>query len=127
MTMPFDYPLDNLYRGDTKRWTFELFADAARTIPADLAGVVAAAQIRDKTDGGSFVADLACTITQPNIVNLTLDPELSRTLPKKGVWDLELTYPSGDIYTVVKGTVAVTPDTTYQNGTAGAVALKIVP
>ena len=113
MAMPGDYPLV-LYRGDTQRWTFKLFSDTAKTIPSDLTGVTVASMIRDKTDGGSYSVEFECTVTLPNIVNLVLDAETSRTLPKKGVWDLELTYPSGDIVTVMKGAVTVTPDATYK-------------
>ncbi len=39
-----NYPL-GIYRGDTHRWSFTLWADAGKTTPADLTGVAVAAWI----------------------------------------------------------------------------------
>lgn len=102
----------DIYRGDTKRWQFRLWADVAKTIPTDLTSVVANATIRDEVVGGSFELPLTCTITLPNIVNMTLTSDQSRSLPSVGVWDLQLNYPSGDIFTPLKGAVVVTQDVT---------------
>jgi hypothetical protein len=103
----------DLYRGDTKRWQFKLWIDVARTQPVDLTGVVAKATIRDKAVGGSFELPLTCTVTVPNIIDMVLTANQSNTLPAVGVWDLQLTYPSGDIITPLKGAVTVTQDVTY--------------
>jgi hypothetical protein len=103
----------DIYRGDTKRWIINLWTDAKRTVPSDLTGATANATIRDKAIGGSYVLALTCTITLPNIVNMTLIPDQSRSLPAVGVWDLQISYPSGDIYTVLRGNVIVTQDVTY--------------
>jgi hypothetical protein len=102
----------DIYRGDTKRWQFKLWADTARTVPADLTGVAANVTIRDKAIGGSFELALSCTISLPNIVNVTLTSDQSNSLPAVGVWDLQLNYPSGDILTPMKGDVIVTQDVT---------------
>lgn len=110
--IPADYNL-TLYRGDTGRWQFKLWSDNAKTQPIDLAGVAADATIRDKPTFGSYATALDCTITAPNIIDMVLTAEQSRDLPAKGVWDLQLTYPSGDIVTPLKGTVVVTQDITY--------------
>ncbi len=110
--IPQDLNLE-LYRGDTKRWQFTVFTDQANTIPADLSGVEATATIRDKATGGALELDLPCTITPPNIIDMVLSADDARTLPAKGVWDLQLTYPSGDVMSIIKGTVATTQDVTY--------------
>lgn len=104
------YPL-GVYRGDTYRWQFVLWADAARTTAIDLTGVIVAAEIRVKT-GSTPVYPLACTVTLPNIIDLELTAAQCVQLPSSGVWDLQLTYPSGDVQTVVSGAVSVRGDVT---------------
>lgn len=108
--MPATLPLQ-LYRGDTARWQFKLWADTGKTQPVDLADVTPKAEIRDKPSG-TKISELVCVVELPNIINATLDPVTSRTLPAKGYWDLQLTYSSGDISTVLAGAVSVTPDIT---------------
>jgi hypothetical protein len=115
---PGQYPL-SLYRGDTYRWQFKLWADADRTQPADLTGVEAKAQIRDRP-GGAIIVGLICTISLPNIIDVVLNAGLSVTLPQVCVWDLQLTYASGDVNTVLAGPVAVTPDVTDSDAPAPA-------
>jgi hypothetical protein len=100
-----------LYRGDTYRWRFQLWADAERTTPADLTGVEARGQIRDRPSG-TIIVELVCTITQPNIIDAVLTAGLSVVLPQLCVWDLQLTYPSGDVNTVLAGPVTVVMDVT---------------
>lgn len=114
----------NIYRGDTKRWQFNLWNDAARTQPADLTGVTASATIRDKALNGSYELALACTTSLPNTINMLLTASQSRNLPAVGVWDLQLSYSNGDIFTVLKGAAIVTQDVTRPDVTvqmAGAV------
>jgi hypothetical protein len=110
--MPGEFPLD-IYRGDTARYQFKLWTDTGKTQPADLTGVTVAAMVRDKTSGGNYYADLQVTVTQPNIIDMFIPTTLSKEFPSKGVWDLQLTYTNGDVITVLKGPVAVTPDVTY--------------
>lgn len=101
-----------LYRGDTARYQFRLWADTAKTVPCDLTGVRAAAQVMDKPSG-TAILDFVCTVTLPNIVDVVLPANVSRNLPTKGgVWDLQLTYPSLDVVTVLAGKVCVTADVT---------------
>lgn len=107
---PGSYSLQ-LYRGDTYRWQFKLFNDVNQTLPADLTGVTAAAQIRDKP-GGTAIAALSCTVTLPNLIDAVLAASDSAILPSSGAWDLQLTYASGDVATVLAGPVNVTPDVT---------------
>lgn len=110
MTIPADYPLI-LYRGDSFRYNIVCWLDSAKTEPLDLTGVVAKSEIRE-TEGSVPIASITCTISLPQTVVCFLPPEVSQTLPLAGVWDLQLTYPSGDVLSIVKGTVNVTPDVT---------------
>jgi hypothetical protein len=108
---PGTYNLD-IYRGDTRRWQLRLWTDVAKTQATDLTGVTVIATIRDEAIGGVFELALACTVTLPNIINMLLTPDQSRTLPAVGVWDLQLNYSNGDTFTPLKGAVVVTQDVT---------------
>jgi hypothetical protein len=110
--LPAVYNLD-LYRGDTLRLQLRLWNDEDRTDPTDLDGVIASSQIRVRPDAEPAV-ELTCTITAPNTVDVTLDSDLSRDLPKKGVWDLQLAWPGGDVFTPVGGKVSTKPDVTVE-------------
>jgi hypothetical protein len=100
-----------IYRGDTGRWRFICWQDAAKSIPSDLTGAAAAAQIRDRP-GGNAVTALSCAVAPPNVVEVAVLPADSANLPARGVWDLELTYAIGDVSTLVAGRVLVTGDVT---------------
>jgi len=105
----------NIYRGDTKRWQFKLWTDAAKTQPSNLTGVAVSATIRDKALGGNFELLLSCVITLPNIIDMVLTAPQSRILPAVGVWDMQLVYPTGDTFTPLRGDVIVTQDVTRPN------------
>lgn len=103
----------DVYRGDTQRWQFKLWTDTASTVATDLTGVTVSATVRDKALGGSYETAPSCIVTLPNIIDMTLTSDQSRNLPAVGVWDLQVTFPSGDIFTVMRGAVIVTQDVTY--------------
>ena len=108
---PADYALD-IYRGDSSRWRFRMWSDAEMGVPSDLTGVTARAQIRN-APGGTMVAQMDCTVTLPNIVEMFLPASVSHRLSiNKGAWDLQLTYDSGEVNTPVGGAVTVTTDVT---------------
>ena len=107
--MPGNYDL-NVYRGDTGRWAFLLWQDAAKTVPVDLTGAVAAAQIRDRP-AGTTLANTACTITG-NRIDVLLAPANSQALPSRAVWDLQVTASGGDVTTILAGRVCCTVDVT---------------
>lgn len=98
---PADYNL-KIYRGDTSRWQIKLWADKDKTQCADLTGITVKATLRDKTRG-NFTLPLDCIFTGVNIIEMVLTSVQSRDLPTRGVWDLKLTYPGGDIVTVLIG------------------------
>lgn len=99
-----------IYRGDTYHWRFWLWADSAGTSPIDLTGASAKAEIRDKPSGAKISA-MACVITDPNQIDMTLDAQTSGLVPN-GQWDLQITYASGSIQTVLRGRALVTDDIT---------------
>jgi hypothetical protein len=79
--------------------------------PVDLTGVIAKAEIRDRP-AGDKITPLTCIITLPNLIDLILEAIDSEGLPVSGVWDLQLTYSSGEVKTPLAGQVSVTPDVT---------------
>lgn len=105
---PANLPLD-LYRGDSGRMRVTLLDKAQQ--PIDLTGAVAKAEIRDRPAGTTIIL-LTCVITLPNIIDVTLSAEDSHKLPSKGVWDLQLTFASGEVKTPLAGQVLVTTDVT---------------
>jgi hypothetical protein len=109
-TSPPRYDLA-LYEGDSALWKFVLWTDAAQSVPYDLTGDTAKAEIRDKPDG-TTVIELTCALTLPNQILVTLDATTSETVPAVGVWDLQLTASNGWVSTIVAGRVVVTPDVT---------------
>src|SRR5262245_38286331 len=108
-SLPITVPLE-LYRGDTARWIVRCWDDAAHTMPTDLTGATARAQLRDAPDG-ALITSPVCTL-DANAITLVLAPDITATMPAYGWWDVELVQASGDVYTLVRGTVTVTPDIT---------------
>ena len=102
-----------VYRGDSYSWQFNLWQDAAKTIPFNLTGYTVKSEIRDSPGGVTIIA-LTSAVTLPNTIVLTLSSANSHILPEgSGVWDLQLTHTSdGWVSTVVKGGVTVTDDVT---------------
>jgi hypothetical protein len=103
-----------LYRGDSYGWQFRVWEDTPGGIPTDLAGVTAAAQIRDRP-GGARIIVLECDVATPNLVNVNLSADAWGDVElKRAYWDLELTYPSGGVVTIVAGPVDVSQDVTRE-------------
>jgi hypothetical protein len=107
---PAAYDL-KLYRGDTTRFKVMLWQDTGKTQPVDLTGATPAAEIRDKT-AGVKITTLTCTVSAPGEITVELLPAGYVTVPSSGVWDLQVTFPSGDVRTMVAGKVTVTGDVT---------------
>lgn len=115
-----------LYRGDTYSWTIKVWQDAAHTVPTDLTGATAKAEIRDRT-GGTTIVPLTCTLTPPNTIVMKLATAQWTGMPPAGVWDLQITYADGTVTTVLAGSVTVTPDVTDSVAAAAEAATPAVP
>jgi hypothetical protein len=109
---PGKYDL-NIYKGDSYKWRFTLWADADRTVPVDLTGATAAAEIRDRS-GGTVIVALELTFPDPgiNVIEAALSNVDSARCPAKALWDLQVTFPEGDVQTMVAGSVVTTADIT---------------
>ena len=107
---PAKYDL-NMYRGDSYGWRFKLWQDKNRTVPTDLTGCTVNSEIRDKPSGAKIVV-LNCTVTLPNIIDVVMTPDMYAICPTKGGWDLQITYPTGEVKTPIGGGVNVSPDYT---------------
>jgi hypothetical protein len=108
---PEPFPLA-LYRGDSYAWQFRVWQDTPGGTPEDLAGVTAAAQVRDRA-GGQVVMALDVVVVQPNLVNVNLPADAWDAVQlRKGAWDLQLTWPGGAVVTIVAGPVQVVQDVT---------------
>ena len=112
--MPGAYPLA-LYRGDSYSWQFKLWRDSGHTQPVDLTGATAKAEVR-YTPGGTDILALVCAVTTPNIIDMHLPAAAWTAWPfqqsGKPLWDLQVTYPSGDVITYLAGPVTLTADIT---------------
>jgi len=105
---PGDLPL-SLYRGDSYAFAVRVWSDEAHTIPGDLAGATAAAELRQ----GAEVITLDCTVVEPNTVDVVLAADAWGTVgPGTGRWDLQLTYADGRVFTVLAGAVTIAGDVT---------------
>jgi len=108
--VPSNYPL-TIYRGDTYRLQFRLWADAAKTSPVDLTEAEVASEIR--SNSGSVVTPLACAVTLPNVIDIELSATASKALTTAPAhWDLQLTWANGDVQTPVAGAVTLQQDVT---------------
>lgn len=109
--MPGCWDLE-IYRGDTGRWSFLLWKDAAKTVPVDLTGASAAAQMRS-APGGTVLASFTCNISATNRIDMLMLPASSETLkPGRVCWDLQIIDSVGNVTTVLAGRVSVTADVT---------------
>jgi len=135
--IPGNYNLE-IYRGDTYRWTLLLWQDDERLTPYDLTNLSEAkAEVRDGPCG-NLIITLDLTVEQPQTIKIELPANLSRQLPCarsrvpgqivtwRGAWDLELTFESGDVNTILTGQVIVTPDITRSVENVTPAALRVV-
>lgn len=102
------------YRGDTLSRGFDFWEDPEKTIPSDLTGITAAAEIRNMTNGKQ-IFPFECTVAPSGFANrviIYMDGSVTGSLVKLGYWDLQLTYPDGRIWTAVAGKVTVIDDIT---------------
>lgn len=112
-----------VYRGDTFRRQFMLWADSARTLPVDLTDVAVKAEIRAGT-GAVPVTVIDLAVTLPNTIDLELSAAVTAATPASGTWDLQLTYASGDVQTIIRGPVSTQGDITDSVAAMGAGAMR---
>ena len=112
MGVPVYYSLD-LYRGDSFRMQVRLWADANKTQPVDLTGASVAAEIRP-APRAIPAASLTCAVAG-HVIDLSLSSAHSFLVPQSAYWDLQITYPSGDVQTVITGGVSVRAGVTKPN------------
>jgi hypothetical protein len=105
---------DNLYRF---RWSQK---DAAGTVtPHDLTGYTGKAQMRAKV-GAAIWVELSSPdeilLDADGLVTILLGDEITSAVEwnayKAGVWDIELTSPTGVVTRFAEGSVTVSPDVT---------------
>jgi len=102
---PAMMPLD-LYRGDDYVMQVRLWSDIAHSIPIDLTGVTARAEIRQ----GTVVMVLDVTIALPNLIDIVLDSDDWTLSAGSAHWDLQLIFADGMKYTMLAGAVAIGGD-----------------
>ena len=112
-----------LYRGDTYRVDVLLWADSEKTQPIDLTGATAAAEVR-YAPGDPAILTLSCAIATPNTIHIELWPEAWADFDwftlMDAKWDLQLTWPTGDVTTIIAGPVHIRADVTDSVPPAGA-------
>jgi len=126
MPLPAMFPF-SLWRGDSWRAQFRLWSDAQKTVPVDLTGVSAAAALRTSPSRSSSASrvPLTCSIST-NVIDVSLSVAQSQALnaPTAAEWDLQLTYPSGDVQTIVAGPVDIRADVVGSPGVPAAAAQR---
>ncbi len=101
MQQPGRYDL-RMYRGDSYAWRVIVWEDQALTVPSDLTGATVAAEIRERY-WGTTVVELGAVVTPPNIIDLTMSPDMWPGCPVAGVWDLQVTTSPDEVHTVLSG------------------------
>ena len=84
-------------------------------IPRDLTGWSAAAQVRKAAGAEELLADFTIgAMDAAGVIPLTLPPAVSQTLGPvtSAVWDLQLTSPTGEVSTILRGAVKPVMDVT---------------
>lgn len=117
-TLPAPLPI---YQGDVRRWSFrvrERNTDGTAGNPRDLTGVTVRAQIRATAANQQILvswtaAAAADQVASPGVVLLSLTPAQTAALPAgKAVFDVELTFPNGDVQTYLTGEINVIAEVT---------------
>lgn len=101
-----------LYRGDTYSREFRFWNDAGKTQPTDLTDIT----IRAALDGAGAGLAVACVVTLPNVVTLTIPAAAWRGIQVASVaacrWDMQFSYTDGTVLTPLAGPVRIAPDVT---------------
>lgn len=108
--IPGKYDL-TIYRGDSYQYRFTLWEDTENTLPADLTGASAKAELR-VSSGGPVFGEMELTVVLPNIIDGYLSAETTAAIEyMSGVWDLQVTAAT-NVRTVLAGKVKLIADVT---------------
>lgn len=100
-----------LYRGDSYTWVFRFWNDEEKTDPTDFTDCTAEAELRDQPAGEDSIVQMVCTIDANEItVALSSAAWADWNSGSRGVWDLQVTYPGGEVVTYVRGDVDIDGD-----------------
>lgn len=102
-----------IYRGDDYAHELTFTDDADPPGSLDVSSYVFLAQIRKGTSHSSgllatFNVDMSRAGT--GVIVLSLDEDVTATLNESGMWDLQVTLPSGSVQTWLAGRVVLTAD-----------------
>lgn len=112
MTLPATKNI-TIYQGDTFVFPFRVKTRSGiNTVPVDLTGASAQAQIRAKD--GTILAEFAAEITDPleGQVRLTLSNTQTAALTQKGIWDCQIIRADGTVKTYLAGQVSLAKEVT---------------
>ena len=105
-----------IYQGDTFSLIFRLRQrnQAGQVSPVNLSGATAHAQIRNRDEAQSLMAEFTTTITNPENgeVRILLTADQTRALTQNGKWDVQINFANGTVRTYMKGSVSVTKEVT---------------
>lgn len=111
-----------LQQGDKWDWAVSLTTYLTPTSSAttfDLTGYTAKSQLRKKPEATKLMLEFTCDIPTPSLgqINLTAYPSATAFVPAGTyAWDLQISGTSGtvsgNVYTILSGYAAVSPDVT---------------
>jgi hypothetical protein len=86
--------------------------------PVDLTGYSARMQVRPEKDSPNVLIEITTdnggiAIDGPSgVINLTIEADVTSTIDRDGVYDLEIYNTDGKVYRVIKGPFALDPEVT---------------
>lgn len=98
-----------MYEGDDFFLVLEVYDEEDQA--ADLSDAVPRSQIRQTTASTQDIRELEASLEE-NVITLHATHALTTGLPLRSVWDVQVTYPSGLVQTLMFGSVSVTPEVT---------------
>lgn len=110
----------NIEQGATLRLPL-VWKTGAPAVPVDVTGYTARMQIRSQITAADALVDISSTPTVQGHINVgttdgavevVISASATATLTGKGVYDLEVVAPNGDVTRLVQGKVAVSPNVT---------------
>jgi hypothetical protein len=105
------------YQGDTFSRSFRLWTDSAHTVPRNLAGYTAKAQLRLQAAPtadllAEFTAQISGSPTANTITISLSSAQTSGIVQTSGWYDVQIKDGSNNVETLVRGKVTITPEIT---------------